>query len=176
MSDEPEDLPPYTGRPASPVSDDLAVERYGVAPVAPRVRWRRATLVQLGAGTVVGFAVPAIALQGYNFFGTLPILLVAGLAIGIIGGGLPLLGAWITWLVVSRSGRGRGREVAAVVGGAMVGALPVSLLTFGFWNNWEPVLITILLIGVPSAIGFTIWVLLAWRRHPAPEQPADSLN
>ena len=177
--DEPSDLPPYTGRAQAVASEALVAERSGAAPRAPRVRWRRITLVHLLAGAVMGFAIPALFFLGSglltsNVPGYLPILVISAIVVSLIGGGLPLLAAWLTWLVVSRARRGLGREVAAVAGGALIGSVPIGLLAAGAFNSWEPTLIVGLLFGVPCAIAFAIWLLVAWRR--APKGPENSLN
>jgi hypothetical protein len=150
-----------------------------VAAEAPRVRWRRITLVHLLAGAVMGFAIPALFFLGSglltsNVAGYLPILLISAVVVSLIGGGFPLLAAWLTWLVVSRARRGLGRELAAVAGGALIGSAPIGILGAGALNSWEPTLIVGLLFGVPCAIGLAIWVLVAWGR--APKKPEPSLN
>jgi hypothetical protein len=167
-----ESLAPYTGKTAAPAPD-------AAPPEAPRVPWRRITLVHLLAGGVMGFVVPTLFFLGSNLLtanvlGYLPILLISAIVVALIGSGPTLLAAWIVWLVVSRARRGLGRELVAVAAGALVGSLPVSLLLGGFLNSWEPGLLGVLFFGVPSAIGFAIWVLVAWRR--APIQPEHSLN
>lgn len=179
--DEASDPPPYTGRTPAVASEALVAEPSGGTLDGPRVRWRRITLVHLLAGALVGFALPAFfllasSMMTFQVTGWIPLLLISSLVVALLGG-LPLLAAWITWLLVSRRRRGLGREVAAVAGGALIGSLPVGLLANAFFNSWQAVLIVEGVLGVPCAIGFAIWVLVAWRRTPADtETPADSLN
>jgi hypothetical protein len=165
---------PYTGRigaePRPPGQADPAIAR---------ISWGRMTLVHLGAGFLVAFALPLILMvtEGDIDFGwfVAPALIVA-LLIAAVGGGVPLVLARVAHLIVVMPGRGLVREVAAVAGGALLGAVVVAgilyAVTTSAWSLW-----TILVIGLPSAIGFAIWVLVAWRpRRVDAGAPEHSLN
>jgi hypothetical protein len=140
----------------------------------PRIPWRRIALVHFGAALVVMVVVLAVSdpgLSGLQFvpFGILPVLL---------GGALPtFLGARIAWHLVTRRGRELWREIGAVAVGALVGALlPWIALIIG---TFSPELIAALIgpTAVFSALGFAIWIRVAWRaRPPRTETPGDSLN
>jgi hypothetical protein len=149
MSD-PDPVAPYTGRTSEPEAP---------ASPAPRIRWGRMTALQLGAGAVAGFAVPGVAAISDPQW--IPIAIVSGFVVALIGGGLPLFGAWLAHVIATRGGRAFGREVGAVVIGALVGALPIGLLLMSFVGTYGLILVAV--IGIGSAIGFAIWVLVAWR-------------
>jgi hypothetical protein len=67
---------------------------------------------------------------------------------------------------VSHRTRGPWREVLAVCTGAGLGSIVVSLLALALTGFTTPfVFIIVPVIGIPSAIGFAIWVLVAWWPH-----------
>jgi hypothetical protein len=156
MSDE--DAPPvapYTGRTSAPEPT--------VAPVtpSPRIRWGRMIALQLVAGFLAGLAVPLIAGQGDPQW--IVIGLISGVVISLVGGGLPLLGAGFGYFLATRAGRGPGREVLGVTLGALVGAAVIGFVLAALVGVYGLVLTAV--IGIASAIGFAIWVLVAWGPH-----------
>ncbi len=167
---EPE---PYTGRSSAegrPIGQP--------DPPGGRISWGRMTLVHLGVGFLVALALPLIltVAEGGPDIGwfVAPALIVA-LLIAAVGGGVPLLLARVAHRIVMIPGRGLAREIAAVSGGALLGAVVVAgilyVVTTSAWSLW-----TILVIGLPSAIGFSIWVALAWREPRGAATGPDSLN
>ena len=163
-------LPPYTGRVGGPASvaaevDAVLAERYSIPPADPRIRWSRIATLQLGAGMVAGFAVPALlfGFSGGDAVSFIPLALLSAAIVGLVGGGVPLLFGWIVWALVSRARRGPWREVVAVAGGALLGSIVISVVMMTILGVGG--FAAVIAIGVPSAIGFAVWVLVAWGPH-----------
>ncbi len=189
MSDD-EELSLYAPRSLVDVEPASAEqELVSVAAPAPRVRWGRATALQLAAGGIAGFLVPfcfyvvpqgqlfgAIGLVGDAIW--IVIFIISAAVVGVVGGGIPLLVAWLSWLVVSRSRRGLRREMLAAVLGAIGGSLVPSALPFvlmaGIGAPWPFYVGTVLLLGVIPGLAFALWVAAAWRR--ARKAAADPLS
>lgn len=145
----------------------------------PRVRWGRAAALQIVAGGIAGFILP------FWFFILMQLWLVeetgvsgvviwivicagSGISVALFGAGIPLLSAWLSWLVVSRRKRGRRREVLAVVLGAIGGsllpcALPLWVIA-AVGIPWTYAGLLILLVGCIPGAAFALWVAGAWRR------------
>jgi hypothetical protein len=156
MSDE--DAPPvapYTGRTSAPEPTTAP------ASPSPWIRWGRITALQLGAGFLVAFLVPAFLGQWRGEW--IGLALISGLVIGLIGGGIPLLGARLGFFIATRGARGPGRELLGVVLGALAGAALLGLAFTAYVGVYGFVLVAV--IGLGSAVGFTIWVLVAWGPH-----------
>jgi hypothetical protein len=142
----------------------------------PRIPWRRVAALQLGAGAFVAFAAVLFLFE----FGlqAVPLGMFAVLVVTAAGALPPFLGALAAHRIATRRGRDRRREVVAVVIGALAGSL-VPLVVFSVWLGLgsPDALAFTGIVAAASAIGFAIWVLVAWRRKPAAtETPADSLN
>jgi hypothetical protein len=132
--------------------------------------------VQLAAGAVVAFV---IVLFIFEFkLEAVPLGLLAALLIVVFAAFPPFLGARIAHRVATGTDRGRDKELAAVVIGALIGAL-VPVAIYGVWLGFgEPTpWILSVIVGTASAIGFAIWVWLAWRPQQVDaEQGQPSLN
>lgn len=159
-------LPPYTGRTSiEPEAEHLGEDD------EPVIRWGWMVLLQVGAGTLVGFLVPL--LWGFGWFtessmsdpSILPLLLLVAVGVGLFGGGVPFMAALILHGMVARHGRDQSRELWAVAAGAFLGSI-VFALPLAFFSPIA-VVIAAIVIGVPSAIGFSAWVGHAWRRQRA---------
>jgi ABC-type uncharacterized transport system permease subunit len=137
----------------------------------PRIPWRRLAAVQLGAGALVAF----ISVLFLFEFGlrALPLALLAAVLVTVLAALPPVLVAWVAHRAAIRSTRNLRREVVAVVIGALAGSL-VPLLVFStvLGLGARDGLIFSGIVAVASAIGFAIWVWLAWRTKPA----ADPVN
>jgi MFS family permease len=149
--------------------------------LAPRVRWIRAAALQVVAGGVAGFVVPIyyfhldfphLVTQPTNLAITIVMLFISAALVGLIGGGIPLLTAWISWLIVSRRRRRLRTEVLAVVLGALGGSVFASAPAFLYLAaNGSPLsfyVVQILLIGGIPALAFALWVAAGWRRARKP--------
>ena len=162
---------PYTGRDSADARDvaaevgDVLAARYATPPAKPRIRWGRIAALHLGAGLVAGFVVPLVMLgtADSSWAQWIAVAFISAVVVCLVGGGLPLLLAWVAWALVSRNRRGPWREVGAVVAGALLGSLLVSVALTALVGLTA--LTAVLLIGLPSAIGFMIWVLVAWGPH-----------
>lgn len=131
-----------------------------MTPPAPHIPWARIAAVHFSAALVVMVALFAILGGGSSLE-----LLWVGIIPLILGGALPpYLGGASVWWLVSTFGRGRIREAMGAAAGALVGsAVPLLGLravslpadTIGWmWGS----------IAGCSALGFAIWVLVAWQR------------
>jgi MFS family permease len=145
--------------------------------LAPRVRWGRAAALQVVAGGVAGFIVPinyfnvdfpSLLTQPANLAIMIVMLVISAALVGLIGGGIPLLTAWISWLIVSRRHRRLRYEVLAVVlgalGGSLVASAPAFLYLASYESSWLTYLIQVLLVGGIPGLAFALWVAAAWRR------------
>ena len=168
MSDDPE-VPRYAARPLTP---GVAEQPVGSLPLAPRVPWGSASKLHIGAGALAGIVVPFALFRTWSITapGTLMsvlfFLLISGALVGLVGGGIPLLSAWVLWLIVSRPRRGLRREVVAVLIGAIAGGAVVSVPTVTiFAGGSSPILAAAVLVlgGIPG-FAFALWVAGAWRR------------
>lgn len=152
------------------MSDPIPVPAPDGSMPGPRIPWGRMAVVHLVAGAVVAFFVVMFLFEfkfEAAYLGLLAAMLIAA------GAALPsFLGARIAHRVAVGTDRGRGREIAAVVIGALVGSLVPAVL-YGIWLGFgEPTpWIFSGIVAVASAIGFAIWVLVAWRRRPADVEP-----
>lgn len=148
------------------------------AALVPRVRWGRATAIHLLAGLIAGFMVPFyffILRQLSTYTGDVSglaiwtaICVASAVVVALFGAGIPLLVAWLSWLVVSRHGRGLRRELLAVVLGAIGGSLIPSALPFLFMSSvgsdWTYYAFWLVALGVIPGAAFALWVANAWRR------------
>jgi ABC-type uncharacterized transport system permease subunit len=131
----------------------------------PRIPWRRMAIVQLVAGAVVAFASVLFLFE----FGlqALPLALLAAVLVTVLAALPPVLAAWVAHRTAIRSSRGRRREVVAVVVGALAGSLvPLLVFSLVFGLGARDGLIFSGIVAVASAIGFAIWVFVAWRTKP----------
>lgn len=176
MSDDEELLRSAEPRlaPVDPVPDEGP---YAIEAPAPRVRWIAAAALHLVAGGIVGFLVPFIGFAlkhwGSNSDFTVDVVwvvisLISAALVGLIGGGIPLLAAWGSWLIVSRRRRRLRREVLAVVLGAIGGGLIASVPAFLYFAASASPLpiyaVQVLLLGGIPALAFALWVAAAWHR------------
>lgn len=128
---------------------------------SPRVNWGRIVAVQCTAALVamltwlVATGGGAQIVVWMLMYGFLPVEL---------GGALPpVLCAMFFWWFVIWKGRGRIRELLAVMAGAAVGCV---VPWFGLYSLHIPEdtsRVFVVLVGSCSAVGFAIWVLVAWR-------------
>jgi hypothetical protein len=155
---------PYTGEAPAP---------------APHVLWIPAAALQLVAGGIVGFLVPfsmfVVGPSGdhsvlMNQLIWIAVSLISAAFVALIFGGVPLLAAWITWLIVSRRHRRLRNEMFAVVLGAIGGALILSALTvlavlsnISDATGWLFLAIQLLIFGGIPGLAFALWVAAAWR-------------
>lgn|SRR4051794_20227244 len=175
-----EEFPPSVV-PSDPMPDDQKFVQ--VTALAPRVRWGRATALQLVVGGIAGFVGPIYVFRDgppgsvTSQLIWVVIYLISGVVVGVFGGGIPLLVAWLSWLIVSRRPRRRLRkEVLAVVCGAIVGALVPSLLPFLIASDdgapWRTYAESVLILGGIPGLAFALWVAVAWRRPRKAAAPA----
>jgi hypothetical protein len=144
---------------------------------APRIPWLAMVNVQVAGALVVMFGIFLVMNRG--FAGEVfPLLLLGVIPVVVLGALPPFLVAGATWWLATAWGRGRVREVLAVMAGAVLGSL-VPLLSLRLLGNALPPEWLIGMwgsIALCSAVAFAIWVGAAWRSRPAPHDPADSLN
>lgn len=183
MSDD-EESPRSSGPPLAPGDPLPTLKPYSIEAKAPaikaRVLWIPAAALQLVGGGVVGFLVPfsmfVVGPSGdhsvlVNQVIWIVISLISAAFVALILGGVPLLGAWATWLVVSRRRRSLLNEVLAVTLGAIGGALILSALTV-LWvlsnisdlTGWLFLAIQLLILGGIPGLAFALWVAAAWHR------------
>lgn len=144
----------------------------GVTPTEPVIPWRRVTFVHVVVSMVVSLTPGLLVAAGVGGF--LPAALIVAFAVTIVAGIPPLVAAWLAHRIVVRNGRRLGRELIAVVVGAMIGAIVPMLVLALIRVSLDVTAIFAAVVGAGSAIGFAIWVLVAWR-HGA-QTPAKPLN
>jgi hypothetical protein len=184
MSDDQE-LPVPAAPMAAPVEPVPVDPSLKVAGLSPRVHWIPAAALQIVAGGIAGFVVPLFLFGSSGSHSDLSgqliwivVSLVSAGLVGVFGGGIPLLTAWGSWLIVSHRGRRLRREVLAVVlgaiGGGLIASAPAFLFLAAGGSPWPYFVGQVLLVGGVPGLAFAIWVAAAW--HRVRKVVSDSLN